>query len=306
MSVSYSAPTFEPENLEKQIDELDDEAKEERHRDLYGAAVAIEETCKMIDKSLEKLQAELDAVDPGEKEAFLRATELCPEHTKSLQLPFLRSEKFNSQKAAKRVVTYWEEKLRLFGEDNTFKAVTERDIGENGRQVLLGGGCQLLPKDEHGRAVFHANRGSIGRKRNGRDGVLRALFYLLHVAMENDVSVQQKGIVFLSASRYESKVEDYDRIMMKKAYHMMSYVPIRYVGYHVVYSSSFLSFFLPPLLWLMGPDLRSRYIPHHTGQVNRLTQYGLTQLPVECGGTIGSRNEAFLEERRKIEELRDK
>lgn len=200
-------------------------------------------------------------------------------------------------------MTYWDEKLKLFGEDHTFHRVTERDLGENGRQVLLDGGFQMLPQDEHGRAVFHANRGLVGCKKNGRDGVLKVGFYLLHVAAED-----AKQVVLLSASRTDHRMEDYDRIMMKRGYMWMRIGPIRYAGYHIVYSSSFLSFFLPPLLWLMGPEMRSRYVPHYMGRdssteqlVSSLGWYGLTKLPLCCGGTVGNENEEFLKKRREIE-----
>lgn len=308
MSMSYSAPTFEAENLEKEVDELDDKAKEERSRDLYGSSnLADVETPEQLAVSLEKLHAELEGID--EKAAYMKATERCPDYASSLLLPFLRAELFDAAKAARRMVTYWEEKLRLFGEDKTFKPLTERDIGENGRQVILDGGIQVLPKDEHGRAVLHGNRGKIGSKKNGKDGVLKAVLYMLHMLMDNDVSAQQTGYVLVAGSRSEFKIEDYNRMMMKRAYHMMQYAPIRFVAVHSVYSSTFLSFFLPSILWLMGPTIRSRYIEHYTGHddtqvVTTLASYGLTQLPVVCGGAIRNENEAFLEKRRIIERLR--
>jgi hypothetical protein len=130
------------------------------------------------------------------------------------------------------------------------------------------------------------------------------------VAIEGDVAVQQKGLIVLSASRSPFKLEQFDRMGMKRIYQMRNFLPVRVVAYHLVIgllsTLSFAKLVLPYTLWLMGPDLRSRLVRHnHTTDKDILQSfaaYGITELPFAAGGTFRVDGEAWLRERRRIEQ----
>lgn len=64
---------------------MDGEAREARNRDLYGTDLhQDEETPELVQESLQQLREELNSIDPLEKEAYTRATDLCPDYTTSL------------------------------------------------------------------------------------------------------------------------------------------------------------------------------------------------------------------------------
>jgi hypothetical protein len=174
MSFSHTAPRIEIEDLQKEIQNLDDETKEQLQKDLYGEETFVEETTEILNSSLARLHEELEAIEEDEKETFLRAQQECPVHVNSdnFLLPFLRAEKFNASKAARRIVVYWNEKLRLFGEDHTFGPITLASLQEGDLRVLRDGGLTLVPKDKHGRVMIHGDRGAYHLKENGRDAVV--------------------------------------------------------------------------------------------------------------------------------------
>jgi hypothetical protein len=105
-------------------------------------------------------------------------------------------------------------------------------------------------------------------------------------------------------------MEHFDRMGAKRIYQMSHFLPIRLVAYHLVVSvSSMLSMtklVLPYALWLMGPDLRSRLVQHNDSSNKDLVQsfanYGITELPLAAGGTFRFDGEAWLRERRRIEQ----
>ena len=129
------------------------------------------------------------------------------------------------------------------------------------------------------------------------------------MAIEDDVAVQQKGLIALSASRSPFRLEHFDRMGAKRIYQMSHFLPIRLVAYHLVVSFlsmlSFTKLVLPYALWLMGPDLRSRMVQHNYTSYQDLVQsfaaYGITELPFAAGGTFRFDGEAWLRERRRIE-----
>lgn len=129
--------------------------------------------------------------------------------------------------------------------------------------------------------------------------------------IEDDVAVQQRGLIAVSASRSPFKMEHFDRMGAKRIYQMSQFLPIRLVAYHLVVSFvsmlSFTKLVLPYALWLMGPDLRSRLVQHNytsdEDMMQRFAAYGITELPFAAGGTFRFDGEAWLRERRRIERL---
>ena len=180
MAVSYTAPRIELEEVAKELNDLDCDTKEQLRRDLYGEYVDIVETPEFLTNSLIELQEALEAIEPcAKKEAFLRAKEECPDYVDSQDflLQFLRAEKFNASLAAARIVEYWENKVLLFPNDReAFGPISLDVLQESDLRVLRNSGLSLLPNDEHGRAVIHADREAIQWKINGRPAVVSAHF----------------------------------------------------------------------------------------------------------------------------------
>ena len=181
MAISLTAPRVELEDVQREINELDDGATEQLRKDMYGEEAGEEETPDLLTISLVRLQEELQAIEEDEKQTFLRAQQECPAYVNSdnFLLPFLRAEKFNASKAARRIVVYWNEKLRLFGEDHTFGPITLASLKEGDLRVLRDGGVSLVPKDMHGRVMIHGDSGAYKVERNGREAVVSCIMRCL-------------------------------------------------------------------------------------------------------------------------------
>lgn len=55
---------------------------------------------------------------------------------------------------------YWDEKLKIFGEDHTFKPLTLADMREEDYFALTNGGVQALPEQDNvGRGILFTNPG---------------------------------------------------------------------------------------------------------------------------------------------------
>ena len=199
MAFSYTAPRVELADADRELDELDVDAKEQRRRDLYGDYSDVEETAEMLVATLTQLKHGLlqnvSAPDPHRNKAlpsypkrntqthqgFLRALSECPEYLNSdaFLLPFLRAEKFCVLPAAQRILEYWEQKIRLFPNGNdAFGPITLDKLQECDLRILRDGGLSLLPNDQHGRVVIHANREAVHFAQNGREALVSALFEL--------------------------------------------------------------------------------------------------------------------------------
>jgi hypothetical protein len=72
----------------------------------------------------------------------------------SSRLKFLRADCFDAEKAAKRMLAFFEQKLRIFGRDKLTKDITLQDLNEEDLKVLNNGHLQLLPqRDRAGRLI---------------------------------------------------------------------------------------------------------------------------------------------------------
>jgi hypothetical protein len=143
--------------------------------DLHGVSVAFEETPEMIACRLAELEMKISMIK--KKPAYATAKAKNPEYVgnRNLRLKFLRAESFDSQRAADRLVRFFESKLELFGEDKLAKDITSKDLDQEDRAHLEKGQMQVLPlRDRAGRVVVTWNaikRGQSSLKNRVRVGV---------------------------------------------------------------------------------------------------------------------------------------
>lgn len=136
------------------------QAIEELHGVLVGkndGASSFQETPDLIETSLNLLQLELMVVPVRRRKAYARALFLKPslQRDTEFQLMFLRADRFDVSAAARRMCLFFEEKLRLFGDEKLVQKLTLADLSEADVTSLFNGAGHLLPhKDISGRLVF--------------------------------------------------------------------------------------------------------------------------------------------------------
>lgn len=315
---SYTAPSVTQEQVEAEKAALTEEEQQQIQDDLYGAYDPIEETPQIIADKIDEMREYINTIEDEDKESYLVAQEKCADYCNSeeFQLMFLRADKLDAKKAASRLVSYWEDKLKIFGPDRTYHRISLNDLlaFPGDIELLKSGAIYPLPnKDKAGRAILFFDRSKLAQLGYDRRNKLRLFFYMLHCLFEDDAVTQKKGFVLFSAPPDDIH-RRFDRKMAKHGWNALrGSLPVRLAAYHLtVPAGSFISMiFLPILFYLMGQDLRNRLVVHRF----RLTpwetsmnieDYGIKKdfLPKELGGTVNFDYDGWLEKRRTIEEAR--
>ena len=124
----------------KELNELSLEDREKVFEEVNGISSTIKEDPIFVDKCLLALDTELEQIVLG-RLAYVLAISKRPQLRNNRQfcLMFLRSERFHPAKAAKRLVTYFDSKRFLFGEDKLVKHITYNDLDEDDQKALQSG-----------------------------------------------------------------------------------------------------------------------------------------------------------------------
>lgn len=195
---SFSAPRFTEEDEIRELAAMTDAEREEVRQDLYGTHTELEETDELRENSLEQMQQCLDGIPEGEKEVYLEACQVCPElvRTESAPIRFLRSENYQAevrmmlsvfvwmwevcdtvhedavhalipvmlihsllQRAAQRLVKYWDYRKRVFDERAFLRMqLDEGALYPEDESTLRWGHTEILPDDKNGRLVLSHDR----------------------------------------------------------------------------------------------------------------------------------------------------
>ena len=168
-------------------------------------------------------------------------------------------------------------------------------------------------KDTGNRALIYAEASRLmgaydKSKDEDRMRIARAVWYLFHVALEDEV-VQKNGMVFI-VNYLGAQVSVVDPKLMKLVMPSVSgCLPVRVGAIHVCNPPGFFEKVVYPIIKLfMSERMRSRINLHHnTSDPNFLStlgeKYGLDRgvLPTELGGYIALNGLGWIEERKIID-----
>ena len=130
--------------------------REKIDHDIHGISTGVEETPEFISDSLLKLEKELVKLNGKLKKEYELAKKLDKDYVqnKNFRLKFLRADKFNTRKAARRIARHFKAKVELFGEDKVGKNIVQDDLTESDMDALNYGAPSVLPlRDRSGRVV---------------------------------------------------------------------------------------------------------------------------------------------------------
>lgn len=176
-------------------------SKQNLHNDLYCSEVEhqlVTETDTMLENGLALLQSALEQIPVSEKETYLKALERAPLLVKYESDPaaFLRRENYNAVTAARGLVTYWDTRRKVFGNERTFLPMTLSGAMAPDMEYVQEALLMKLPDDEHGRVVLHYDRMRCGRSLAPRDSVVRFKFYMMQVLCSSEIA-QRRGVVIV-------------------------------------------------------------------------------------------------------------
>jgi len=179
-SLNISADVEEEDNaaalIAGALNQLSINEREKVYHEMHGVDDVVEETPEMLQRNIIALDTELEnrknagrsGLAYNMAEAMSRNYVLDP----GLRIKFLRSEKFDVKKSAERMISFFDIKLQLFGQERLCKEITLQDLDKNVMNSLKAGYTQLLPtRDRSGRAVFFAFHSS-GRAQKDAENIV--------------------------------------------------------------------------------------------------------------------------------------
>jgi hypothetical protein len=140
--------------LAKELNELSLDEREQVYEDIHCIPRLVEEEPVFVAKALDSLEEAISKIP--KKAAYNQAFFLSPKYIQDpkFRLMFLRVELFHVERAASRVVAYFEQKLELFGIDKLGRDIGYGDLDDDDQVAVMTGAFQFLPdKDRSGRPI---------------------------------------------------------------------------------------------------------------------------------------------------------
>eukprot|EP00934_Nitzschia_sp_Nitz4_P005046 Nitzschia sp. Nitz4//scaffold44_size153857//37896//39738//NITZ4_002707-RA/size153857-augustus-gene-0.16-mRNA-1//-1//CDS//3329552115//5036//frame0 len=230
--------------------------------DVHGIPRSLDDhnTPEGIKQKLEELEAEIQKLDPADREGINLARGYNAEYVDNpkFRLHFLRAHKFDVQSAALRFANHFKAKLVLFGTGEILgREVTQADLSEADMAELDSGSLQLLPeRDAVGRVVLCTNRSS-GHNMTDFGSICRALFYF-QMNVLNNVEMNDNGVVVVLYNYGvggDSKLSE-NGSMLRMA------CPLRVDAIHYCYRDQALRPLVVGMQLFSKKSWRFRFIPH--------------------------------------------
>jgi hypothetical protein len=140
--------------IAKQMSLLSVQDRERAYMDVHGVSDLVEETPEMVEGGLAQMESEILLLK--DRAAYDLAEYMDPSYTRNrdFRLALLRTELFDSQQAALRLIRHFQLKLDLFGRDRLAMDITQDDLDIDDMDTLYRGYGQFLSaKDRAGRVV---------------------------------------------------------------------------------------------------------------------------------------------------------
>lgn len=139
----------------KSMNSLSATQREELYHEIHGVEEIIPESSQLMSDAMAKLELELEKLE--DKPAYDLALTMSREYitSDSFRIMFLRAEKFDPVNAARRLVWFLENKLKIFGKEALARPVVLSDLAKHERVLLQKGFRQVLSyRDRSGRAIL--------------------------------------------------------------------------------------------------------------------------------------------------------
>mmetsp|Transcript_31625 Transcript_31625/g.57261 ORF Transcript_31625/g.57261 Transcript_31625/m.57261 type:complete len:323 (+) Transcript_31625:175-1143(+) len=308
---SFSAPRFTDEDEARELAEMTEEERLEVQQDLYGTHVELEETNDLRERLLEEMQTCLDAIPDDDKRVYLEACQVCPRIVTSESAPirFLRCENYQPERAAQRLVKYWDYRKRVF-QDNAFQRLRleEGAMYPEDESILRWRHSEILPDDRNGRMVLSHDRSHFKLDKMNHPSVIRCVWYIIHLSLDQNEEYCRRGLVMLAPSQ-NTVPQHFSRKHIKILYtSLRDCLPVKCRAVHACHPTVVTDLMLPVIRQVMGRDLRRRWYKHcgSKGEVlQTLSEYGLEKenLPKKLGGTW-ARSLEWIDEQKGLERAR--
>ena len=166
------------ETLAKELNQLTVEEREKLYDDIHGVVQEQEETPEFLKRRFELFDVSISMIPEGKRKAYNRAVFLKPslEKDEKFKLMFLRTDLYDSKKAAHRMVNFFEMKREVFGDEKLVKRITLSDLSEEELDLFRSGYVLQHPlPDRSGRPVLFFDWSKYDLNRISLDSIVSCL-----------------------------------------------------------------------------------------------------------------------------------
>mmetsp|Transcript_2901 Transcript_2901/g.6435 ORF Transcript_2901/g.6435 Transcript_2901/m.6435 type:complete len:599 (+) Transcript_2901:346-2142(+) len=251
--------------------------------EMHGISTeTFDETPEKVEEALKHLEEHIRKIPADSREAYEQAKYISPEYVndRAFRIMFLRSELFDSEKAALKMIKHFTIKRELFGDGEILcRDIRQSDLNEQERKTLESGFLQVLPdRDAAGRAVIILSPGQKEGNFSRPEDLMKTMWYMLSNCLE-DEETQKKGIVAVVYA-LGRQMDDID--VMRRVHWAREGLPKRVVGiHHCMSDDSLKPLFLSVRMYLMNKQLRSRIRPHRGEQNDVMFELQTYGIPVD-------------------------
>ena len=167
--------------LAAELNQMTFQEREQVLEELHGVDKATHETEGILAMSLAAMDLALQHVP--NRAIYDKAKNINARYVedRSFRLMFLRSEDYNAERAASRLVNFLENKVKFFGKDTLARPVYLSDMDKDDIAVLKSGILQLIPaRDRSGRVIlsdFNMNTTNIEQPKDMNNYVRRPFHF---------------------------------------------------------------------------------------------------------------------------------
>lgn len=211
---------------------------------------AVEETPGLLFKSLKDMQSDLDILRStasgiaGIAWAFNRSQEIFESHpdgtyfnNTEFRLMFLRCERFDCKKAAKRLCLYADLMFEAYGDFALGRQPRLSDLDDDDMDYFARGSCMFFPgRDRAGRRIYmHLGDNS----QPSHTSRLRVCAYCIMSMLSHDVDSQRRGIVAVMWMHNVTNMDvmEFARRGKNQSRHLAS-IPVRFGAGHYCFRTS--------------------------------------------------------------------
>jgi hypothetical protein len=264
--------------LAKEFNKLSVQERSKTYEELHGVNDCIEETPAFVQNALRQLDEAIVRIPiKPAYEMAVRQNENYVMDVK-IRLMFLRADGFHAEKAATRLVGYFEGKLKYFGVSLLTQGIQFNDLDRDDQACVRGGHMQLLPfRDQSGRATVvdvDVYRDQSYRTPTNR---LKSSIYLLLMLAEDDEN-QKRGLVMITIQLGAIDLRRATHPMFLEYSRLLSWLPIRICAAHLCSDNEFIGFIFRAVIIGTPPDIRARHRFHSgtfTDIMYSLLSYGI-------------------------------
>mmetsp|Transcript_23180 Transcript_23180/g.54812 ORF Transcript_23180/g.54812 Transcript_23180/m.54812 type:complete len:669 (+) Transcript_23180:217-2223(+) len=205
------------------------------YRDLPEDDEMLTRLFKEVDEELAKIVRQNDSVDDTDLAAYKLARRQNKEYIDNylFKIDFLRAERYQVNKAARRIIRYLGEKRELFGDDKLTRVIYWEDLGDDVIAYFRRGAIQILPEpDLHGRRVLFVQGVANGSSDEEILVAKKAYFYFWSTLTETETKKGRLlGIVAIMWKLHKIKTKDPK--LTEAVHRAWQCCPVKVSAYHI-------------------------------------------------------------------------